>query len=47
MALPALLCTGSTSPFACREDLVNGIPEAGRDGIWEDLERGSEWALQA
>lgn len=38
MALPALLCTGGIPPFASRKDLVNGIPGAGRDGTWEDLE---------
>lgn len=42
MALPALICTGSTLPFAFREDLENGIPGAGSDSIWEDLEMGSE-----
>lgn len=47
MASPALLCTGSTLFLAFREDLENGIPGAGSDSIWEDLEMGSEWAVQA
>ena len=39
MVLSALLCRDGIPSFAFREDLVNGIPGAGRNGIWEDLER--------
>ena len=38
MVLSALLCRDGIPSFAFREDLVNGIPGAGRNGIWEDLE---------
>lgn len=38
VALPALLCTGRTVLLAFRKHLWSGIPRAGSDGIWGDLE---------